>query len=182
MAGARTSRQHAQGAQVEFVAVTVLAVEGARAPPLLQTGNVRELIGHPRREDEPPGFKGFTAGRDLKAVPYPRGLGSPSVQPFHRRVGQHLSFALGLDGGGRLPILSQEAVGMTRESVPPLPGVDDEDRPTRPRQLKRCCEAGIAATDDDDVVHDPISSAPAHRLFREAEPTDRNFNPPLYPP
>jgi hypothetical protein len=76
------------------------------------------------------------------------------VTPFHGGISQHFGFALCRDLGGRHAVVAQKAVRMGDVAIPALPRVEHEHAAARAAELKRCSEPGVAAANDDDIVHD----------------------------
>ena len=157
------TRQHADRALIELISMAIGAVEDMLAPPLCKSGNIGERIADAGGEDAAPAFMraALRIGDGVAGGPPVDLLGAP-VEPGHGRVFHQLRATIGGDLAGIAAILAEEAVGVGGKSVAAPAFVDDEHLAPRPRELERRRKAGIAAADNDHVIHsqDPSGLCP----------------------
>ena len=131
-------------------AVTVGTVQQVAAPPLPDSGEVRQSIVDTRRHQDPSRTQHTAAGQ---------ADGEPGLDadgPVRHQVDAvpgHLGPAGSEQVGRGHAVAGQESLHVRRGRVAGLSSVDDRDPAPGPAEHQGCAQAGRATTDDDHVVN-----------------------------
>ena len=128
-------------------------MKDAFAPALGEAGDGRELIAEADGDQHAARLVTFAGDGDGERAVRRIGIGGVAIEPGDGRIFSDLRAPFGRDVGGQRAVLGEKAVRVAGEAIAALAAVDDEDVATSAGEHQCGREAGIAAADDDDVMH-----------------------------